>query len=296
MTVEVKPIPDEPGFTGAVGRFSASASVDHPTLALGEAATLHFKVDGSGNLKWVDRGPELTIPGARVYPPQVKSNLQSRPTGIAGSKTWEYVVVPQTVGTLEIPALAFSYFDPSTGRIMHSTTSAIPLRVEGGTSAGIAPPPLPGAGLVARGGVLPLRADLEAVSKSAAPIPGGGVGAVAAGVLLAHALLWGGDRLRLVARRGQGRAAAPRNVRGALGDLQRIGGSDMTKEKAAGLIEKTIHSVFGSLEGDESDRARAVRDLLDEVHTVRYAPQLGDYSEKLRELAARAGEVVRRWA
>jgi len=29
---------------------------------------------------------------------------------------------------------------------------------------------------------------------------------------------------------------------------------------------------------------------------VRYAPQLGDYSEKLRELAARAGDVLRRWA
>jgi len=36
-------------------------------------------------------------------------------------------------------------------------------------------------------------------------------------------------------------------------------------------------------------------DLAD-VQAVRYAPQLGDYSERLRELAARAGEVVRKWA
>jgi len=70
----------------------------------------------------------------------------------------------------------------------------------------------------------------------------------------------------------------------------------MSKEKAAGLIEKTIHGVFGSLDGQEDERARAVRDLLDEVHSLRYAPQLGDYSEKLRELAAHAVEVVRRWA
>ena len=66
--------------------------------------------------------------------------------------------------------------------------------------------------------------------------------------------------------------------------------------KLLGVIEKAIHGVFGTLEGDESERAQAVRALLDDVHAVRYAPQLGDYSERLRELAARAGEVVRRWA
>jgi hypothetical protein len=36
--------------------------------------------------------------------------------------------------------------------------------------------------------------------------------------------------------------------------------------------------------------------ILEEVHFVRYAPQLGDYGETIRELAARAREVVRRWA
>ena len=39
-----------------------------------------------------------------------------------------------------------------------------------------------------------------------------------------------------------------------------------------------------------------MRALLDEVHFVRYAPQLGDYSEKIQALAARAAEAVRRWA
>ena len=67
-------------------------------------------------------------------------------------------------------------------------------------------------------------------------------------------------------------------------------------EKAAGLIERTIHGVFGSLDEAEDERARAVRQLLEDVQLVRYAPQLGDYSEKLRELTARAGELLRRWA
>jgi hypothetical protein len=39
-----------------------------------------------------------------------------------------------------------------------------------------------------------------------------------------------------------------------------------------------------------------LRQILDEVQFLRYAPQLGDYSEKIREVAQRAAEAVKRWA
>jgi hypothetical protein len=295
VTIEVKAIPDQPGFNGAVGRFRAGAAVDRPTLALGEAATLRFKVEGSGNLKWVDRGPEVSVPGAKVYPPQVKSDLKASVGGIVGSRTWEYVIVPQTAGTLEVPALAFTYFDPSKQRIERSETAALPLSVQGG-AAGVAPAvPLAGSGPIPSGGPLPLRTELESRSFGGSPWSGGAVGLMAGMILLLHGALWGSGQLGRLRLRRAGPTAAPRSVRGALRDLERIGRHGMTKEAAAGLIEKTIHGVFGSLDGVEDERARAVRKLLDEVHSVRYAPQLGDYSEKLRELAGRAGEVVRRW-
>ena len=97
-------------------------------------------------------------------------------------------------------------------------------------------------------------------------------------------------------RGGPRRAGAAPNLRRALADLSRVGRDGMSKEAAAGLIEKTLHGVFGAVDGADDERARVVRALLDDVHAVRYAPQLGDYSERLRELAARASEVVRRWA
>jgi hypothetical protein len=175
ITVEVKPIPDEPGFSGAVGRFTASVSLDRPVLNFGEAATLRFRVEGSGNLKWIDRGPALVVPGAKVYPPQVKSDLQSKPTGISGSRTWEYVVVPQTAGTLEIPALAFSHFDPASGRMVKSETAPLPLRVEAGTASASPLPPVAGPTPASHGGSLPLRADLE-LRPSGPMIPGAIVG------------------------------------------------------------------------------------------------------------------------
>jgi hypothetical protein len=297
IVVEVKPIPDEPGFGGAVGRFSATATMDRSTLGLGDAATLRFKVEGSGNLKWIDRAPEVTIAGARVYPPQAKSNLKAGPSGITGSRTWEYVIVPQTAGTLEVPSLAFTYFDPSKERVVESGTAPIPLTVEGGAPGAVATIPITGSGASGlRGGPLPLRSDLELRSKAGAAVPGAAVGLVAGLVLLLHGVLWGSGRLSHLWVRDPGRVAAPRSVRAALRDLERIGRDGMSKEAAAGLIEKTIHGVFGTPGLDGSERARAVQTLLEDVQSVRYAPQLGDYSERLRELAARAGEVVRRWA
>jgi hypothetical protein len=39
-----------------------------------------------------------------------------------------------------------------------------------------------------------------------------------------------------------------------------------------------------------------VRALLDDARFVRYAPQLGEYRDKVRDLAARSADAVRRWA
>jgi hypothetical protein len=292
VTLEVKPLPEEPGFSGAVGKFQASASVDRTDLAFGDAATLRFRVEGNGNLKWVDRGPELSIPGAKVYPPQLKSDLRTGPAGMSGSRTWEFVVVPQTAGSLEVPPLSFSYFDPASDRIVRTATHPIHLSVAGGATAGNATPPPPAA--VAAGGPLRLRTELG--PSSAAALPGKAVAGFALAALLLHGLLWGGNRITAALRGRPSAAAAPRSARGALRELQRVGRETMSKEAAALLIEKNLYAVFGSLEGEEGDRARAVRAVLAEVHAVRYAPQLGDYSERLKALSVSAAEVVRRWA
>ncbi len=301
VTIEVKPIPDEPGFSGAVGQFRVNTRLDRDSVALGEAATLRFTVEGSGNLKWVDRVPEVRVEGARVYPPQTKSDLKAGLGGLTGSKTWEFVVVPQTTGTLEVPALAFSFFDPAAARLSKAETKALPLRVEGGTaSAGVAAPAAPRA--AAAGAPLPLRTDLDLPGVTFPALGGRGVALAGIAVLALHAVLLAAylpvfSRLRLGGQAGVPRpSASPRHVRAALQALGRVGKDSMSKEAAASLIEKTLHDLFGEMDGDESERARAVGRLLEEVRFIRYAPQLGDYSEKLRELAERAADVVSRWA
>ncbi|HEX6736698.1 MAG TPA: BatD family protein, partial [Vicinamibacteria bacterium] len=254
FTLHVRPVPEEPGFSGAVGRFKASASLDRQSLPLGEAATLRFRVEGSGNLKWIDKAPELELAGAKVYPPQVKSDLKAGASGISGAKTWEFVVVPQTAGALEVPALRFSYFDPAAGKLVHSETGPLALRVEGSAAAtGAAPAPV----RAAAGEVLPLRADLDPARALVPWLGGKAVAALAAAVLLAHAGLWLWPRLRFT-RAGAGGRAGARGARGALRELAQVGSAGLPKEQAAARIEKVLHDVFGALDGDGSERARAV--------------------------------------
>jgi hypothetical protein len=296
LTVTVDPIPETPGFSGAVGRFHVAATVDKPTLALGEAATLRFKVEGTGNLKWIDRAPEVVVPGAKVYPPQVKSDFRPSASGISGSRTWEFVVVPETTGDLKVPPLTFSYFDSTAGRIESAATEPLAMRVEGGTAtAGL--PMQPAAALPSRSGAaLPLRSDLDNPWHLSGLGPTGLGGAFAVAVA-AHGLLVGLGKVGR--RRRPGATASRRGVRAALSDLDRVGKDGLTKEAAATLIEKALVEAFGPLDdktSESSEGTEAARSLLEEVHFVRYAPQLGDYSDKLRELAARAAATVKRWA
>jgi hypothetical protein len=295
VTVTVESLPEAPGFSGAVGRFAASATLDRDTLPLGDAAILRLRVEGSGNLKWIDRPPAVAVPGAKVYPPQVKSDLKVTPQGIRGSRTWEFVVVPETTGSLEVPSVSFLYFDPKVQKIVAAETDPLPLHVEGGTVAPGAP--VAPAIALGNGGALPLRADLDPPVLALPPLGGRAVAILAALVLLGHAGLWGAGLLRGAFRRVGGRTTPVRSVRAALRDSARAGQAGVTKEQAAALLDKGLHEAFGDIASDdESERARAVRALLSEVHFVRYAPQLGDYSETLGALAGRAGEAVRRWA
>ncbi len=293
VSITALPLPEAAGFNGAVGRFEAQASLDRSEVALGEAATLRVKIEGKGNLKWVE-GPEPSLGGAKVYPPQVKSEIEATPLGMRGSKTWEFVVVPETSGTLEIPKVSFSYFNPDSRKVLAAETAPLTLTVRG------APAPAAVLALPASrpGKALALRADLDPPSSLLPRLSSSVLAAGLGLVLFLHGVFWGAaafsDR-----RRVAGHHAPRQAVRQALGELAQAGGSGLTKEAAAALIEKAIHEVFGPVdEGGppESERERAALAVLQEVQFIRYAPQLGDYSEKIRQAAARAAEVIRRWA
>ena len=108
--------------------------------------------------------------------------------------------------------------------------------------------------------------------------------------------LWAAGRVRGGRARGTRVASRRSGARGARATSTRAGSEAIT-QGAGGRArrEGAPRGLRPRTREDETTESaeRAVRALLDEVHFVRYAPQLGDYSEKVRDLAARAAETVR---
>ena len=133
--IEVLPLPDRgkpTGFSGAVGQFDLKVSVSRKELSADESLTLRVSISGKGNVKLVD-APEPEIPSAfEAYDPKYSENIRVDASGMSGSKTYEYLLIPRYGGTYKIPELQFSYFDPDRRRYRTVSSPPIEVSVTGG--------------------------------------------------------------------------------------------------------------------------------------------------------------------
>jgi len=113
--VTVKPLPQDgvpDGFGGAVGKFTMDTRVDKQQVTENEAVTYRVKISGTGNIKMLE-APVLTVsPDIDRYDPKVTDQVNTRGDRIAGSRSFEYLLIPRHAGTQKIPPVTFSYFDP----------------------------------------------------------------------------------------------------------------------------------------------------------------------------------------
>jgi hypothetical protein len=135
VKINVKPLPPDnqpASFTGAVGNFTVSASIDKTALSTDDAATLTFKITGSGNLKLIG-APKVNFPAELgVYDPQVADTITSRNPAITGNKIFTYSMNPQAPGDFVIPSIAFAYYDAATGTYKEQKTAPIKVHVTKG--------------------------------------------------------------------------------------------------------------------------------------------------------------------
>lgn len=109
-------------FSGAVGEFSISAKLDNTKVHQHEPATFSFTVAGVGNIKAIET-PELpTLPDVKIYHSGAKVDLSSAKGRISGAKTFSIILVSEREGRIEIPPVAFSYFDPTAKEYKTITT------------------------------------------------------------------------------------------------------------------------------------------------------------------------------
>jgi len=115
VTITVKPLPENKpaNYNGAVGSFSIETSLANRTVAAQDEATLHVVVKGKGNLP-VLAAPTIGWPaGFEAFEPTAKEDVNKTVAPMSGSKSFDYVFIPRTPGHYILPAVSFSYFDPS---------------------------------------------------------------------------------------------------------------------------------------------------------------------------------------
>lgn len=305
IVLPVRPLPEpDPDvaarFHGAVGTLDVSAHLDRREVAVGHGTTLTVAVSGPGHLEAL-RPPAIDPPdGIDLIGPEAAAPVTAAADGSGTARrSWSYVLVPRRTGSWNLPPVEMAYFDPSAGRYRLASSPLPEL---------VAHPPAQRTADTAAGGLHSIRsAALPGPSASRLPrlLPW------AFGIpwLLALALL-------VVRETGPGRVLA--RLRWPLGaggerlrildrlrdDLQRATAEDRSRRAANGL-ERAWRSflveVFALPEtvpvsgwtraladrGVPEPTCRRLVALLEDLHFLRYAPELSDAGSVAAELAAR---------
>ena len=138
-TINVKALPEEgkpADFKGAVGEFSFRVNTTKSQLNATESLEAKIEVAGKGNLKLFEL-PKLTVPSSlEVYEPEHKEKVRTNLSGMQGTISDTYTIVPQYRGKYPVPTISFSYFDLKTESYKRITSDEIVIDViEGPTAA-----------------------------------------------------------------------------------------------------------------------------------------------------------------
>jgi hypothetical protein len=312
MAVDVQELPEAPaGFTGAVGKMSLAASVEPSEVRMGEAATVTLTLAGEGNLHGVPEPRLPDVPGLDILPPQQDGDDRVVGTAVRGDRTWSYPVVPERAGSYRLQLPQFPYFDPEAGR--YQVASAPPVRITA------LPPPSrePSRSASLRSPALP---DRSGTPSAASPVEPARSWRESLPWLLAVP-----SALALVAvlvRRRQsssGLVSGParitdREARHRLEHaLREARGETRPRQQAArieeawrGFLETrweippgTPSTRWGHLLAERGADPEAARDLVrlaDDLHYLRYAPQLSSCDSLSGEVLDRCRRLARRLA
>jgi hypothetical protein len=135
LTITVKPLPPTGrpvDFDGAVGKFSITADIPQAAVTANETAVLNVLLKGEGNLPLIN-APQVNWPsGVEGFEPAVKEMTDKTIAPITGTKLFEFGFTVKQAGTVTIPPVSFSYFDPTANSYKHIQTDAILLNVKKG--------------------------------------------------------------------------------------------------------------------------------------------------------------------
>lgn len=139
VSLNIKQLPAAPSeFSGAVGTCKFRGEISPAEVAAGDAVTLKLSVSGKtrpGNLADPVMPP---LQGFEVFDPEKHVFIDTTATGVTTRKTFKYLLIPRQEGAVEIPALRYTFFDPSSASFTGVSCGPFALKVTkgaGGTPA-----------------------------------------------------------------------------------------------------------------------------------------------------------------
>lgn len=137
LTVTVDPLPAHPSnFSGGVGTFSLSASLDKDKVKANDPVTLRIVVSGVGNMKLIKQ-PTIVLPkDFDQYDAKVTDKTKLSTNGIEGNMVYDVLIVPRHQGTYELQPVEFVYFDTKSGSYKTLRSQPFTLKVQKGNGGG----------------------------------------------------------------------------------------------------------------------------------------------------------------
>ncbi len=318
ITVRVSPLPDsgKPGsFSGGVGAFEVTASLDRDSSTGGEPLNLTVGVSGTGNIKLVGTPAVPRLAGAKILDPETRDDISSRSGRLKGSREFVYPIIPQADGRFSIPTIEIGFFDPEREEYYTRETPRLEFTVSG-AEAGERP--------AAQAGLRLVGTDIVHIKPSrAVPFPAGPVlleqGAAVPGwswvfyalgaAVVVAGFIVGRHRRRLERDRGYARLRrSSRIVRKRLAEATsllrrgREGEFYSALDRAVlGYVGDRLNIETQGMTGDELGAElarrgitdRTVAELLDLIHTcdaARFSPGMARCRPE--EALARAREIL----
>ena len=115
--INVKNLPSQgkpDSFSGAVGEFEFDVILNKNSLRATESFQAELKVKGSGNLKLFDL-PNILVPNSmELFDPEREELINTNLSGMSGSISKLFTIIPRFQGNFPIEEVEFSYFNPET--------------------------------------------------------------------------------------------------------------------------------------------------------------------------------------
>ncbi len=139
ITVTVSSLPSAnkpPLYNGTVGHYKMSIKLSTKNIIQNEPFSLRVIISGSGNIKSIAEPKAPEFNNFRIYDTHSSINIQKNAGGISGNKTYEYILIPESAGTLEISPFVFCYFNYVNKKYKTLKTKKLTFKVKPGKKGG----------------------------------------------------------------------------------------------------------------------------------------------------------------